>query len=205
MQEHHLSVRRTARYVTCGPQDAREVWLLLHGYGQRADDVLQAAQPLDDGKRLLVAPEALSRFYTRGTSGNVGASWMTRADREREIDDYLRYLDALHDQLGTATAEQLHVLGFSQGAATACRWAAQGASSPDQLVLWGGSVPPDVDPTALRALKLVLVVGTRDKYVTDERLRQEQERLDDSGVAYRLVRFEGGHRLAAVGWRALLS
>ena len=52
----------------------------------RVDDLLNCA-PLDDGSRLIVAPEALSRFYLGEVSQRpaserrVGASWMTREDR----------------------------------------------------------------------------------------------------------------------------
>ena len=37
MQEHHLSVERTARYYTLGSLDGpRDVWFVCHGYGQLA-------------------------------------------------------------------------------------------------------------------------------------------------------------------------
>src|ERR1051325_10016453 len=53
------------------------------------------------GRRRLVAPEGLSRFYLseRATERRVGASWMTREDRLAEIADYLGYLDAVYDDV----------------------------------------------------------------------------------------------------------
>ncbi|MEJ2217163.1 MAG: hypothetical protein P8099_11165 [Gemmatimonadota bacterium] len=103
MIERHITVSRVARYYTLGPPaiDAAEVWFVLHGYRQLAGRFLRRFEALDDGTRRIVAPEGLSRFYVDDDSGphgpgsRVGASWMTREDREREIDDYVAYLDAV--------------------------------------------------------------------------------------------------------------
>lgn len=167
---HHLSVERSARYYTRGPSDARRLWFVLHGYGQLAADFLQAFAPIDDGTRLLVAPEALSRFYVEDGDGPVGASWMTRADREHELSDRSR-------------PSEICLLGFSQGAATACRWSARGSLRPDRLVLWAGDLPPDVDLDRLRGIDLTLVAGSRDPYVTPERLAEAKARLNASRLA----------------------
>lgn len=58
MQEHRIAVARTARYFTLGRAE-REVWFVLHGYGQLADRFLRHFDPIDDGTRLIVAPEGL--------------------------------------------------------------------------------------------------------------------------------------------------
>jgi dienelactone hydrolase len=65
LHEHHLTVERTARYFTIEPGEAgaREVWVVCHGYSQLAERFLRQCAQLDDGGRLVVAPEALSRFY----------------------------------------------------------------------------------------------------------------------------------------------
>lgn len=65
LHEHHLTVERTARYFTIEPGEggAREVWIVCHGYSQLAERFLRQFTALDDGRRLVVAPEALSRFY----------------------------------------------------------------------------------------------------------------------------------------------
>src|SRR6266704_6639708 len=95
LQEHHVSVTRTARYFTLGSsRGVAEVWFACHGYGQLAGRFLEKLRVLDDGTRYLVAPEGLSRFYLSesATARRVGASWMTREDRLVEIEDYVRYL-----------------------------------------------------------------------------------------------------------------
>lgn len=205
MREHHLSVPRTARSFVLGEAGpaVREVWFVLHGYGQLAARFLKAFSALDDGARLVVAPEGLSRFYLDPAGRDkVGASWMTREDRLNEIADYVRYLDAVYADVFASLDRarvRVHVLGFSQGTATACRWVALGAVRADRLVLWGGEVPPDLDLAAgrerLAPLDLVLVAGSRDEFITPKVLARDEERLRSAGIPYRVIRFEGGHEI----------
>jgi predicted esterase len=199
IEEHHLAVARTARYYTRGPAGATERWIVLHGYGKLAGRFLRAFAGLDDGSRQLVAPEGLSRFYTaRAPETRVGASWMTREDRLHEIADYVRYLDALHAALAAAPAPaRLVVLGFSQGVATACRWVAAGGVPATDLILWGELPPPDLDLEAaapvLRGLRLRLVIGRSDEFVTDDRRQVAEARLRHAGLTFTTRLFDGGH------------
>ncbi len=159
IRERHITVPRTARYYTLGEPGARttEVWFALHGYGQLAAAFLSALEPLDDGSRLIVAPEALSRFYLGGVGSRaaaeraVGAAWMTREDRLAEIDDQVRYLDAVTRRCSPASrpiTPRVCVLGFSQGTTAAARWLALGTARVERLILWGGELPPDLDLSA---------------------------------------------------------
>ena len=209
MQEHHISVTRTARYFTLGEpgQGTGEVWFVCHGYGQLAGRFIRHFAALDDGTRLIVAPEALARFYLGEATGpsadrKVGASWMTREDRLAEIDDYVRYLDALCQEVLRGLeprAPQVTALGFSQGAATVSRWASIGKSRIDRLVLWAGELPPDPDLAVvadrLRAIRLTLVYGRRDEYFTPKVIAGTEARLREQGIPYNLVPFDGGHEV----------
>jgi len=222
VRAHHVEVPRTARYYTVGDAAAAHtLWLALHGYGQLAGYFARhfASHAGAGSGRLVVAPEALSRFYVSredpatgapapGAPQRVGATWMTREDREAEIADYVRYLDRTVDAAAAGldpAALALGVLGFSQGAATACRWVAyrlqHGLAAPRALVLWGGAIPHDfdlagADGDALRALgRLTLVVGDADEFATASLVEQQEARLHGAGVAYEVVRYAGGHRL----------
>lgn len=202
---HSITVPRTARYAVLGtPETASEWWIVLHGYGQRAADFLDAFAPLANSDRAIIAPEALSRFYmdsmTEHTS--VGASWMTREAREDEIADYVRYLDAVVHQLqdqADAVPSRLTVLGFSQGAATASRWCAYGDTPVDRLILWGGALAHDLNldehASTFASLSLTVVTGTEDAYVPDDRQAAFLERLSSHDLSVDLHTFEGGHRL----------
>ncbi|MEO7647026.1 MAG: phospholipase, partial [Gemmatimonadaceae bacterium] len=152
VRSHEITVPRTARYAVLGAgvSTAEEVWLVCHGYGQLAARFIRRFGAIDNGRRLIVAPEALSRFYMSGGTRphsdeeKVGASWMTREGRDAEIADQVTYLDLVRERVfdGLAGRGVRFVgFGFSQGTATVCRWAARTATPPDHLVLWGGGVP----------------------------------------------------------------
>jgi predicted esterase len=182
------------------------VWFVCHGYGQLAARFLEKLRVLDDGRRYLVAPEGLSRFYLSEspTERRVGATWMTREDRLAEIDDYVRYLDAVYaDVFGSVDRAhvKVHALGFSQGTSTVSRWMALGKATIDRLILWGGEFPPDLDLTVdaivgrLRGARLTLVYGRSDEYITPKVLSGIGERLRQHGIPYDEIPFDGGHEL----------
>ncbi len=208
--EHHLEVPRTARYWVLGEATAppQEVWFVLHGYGQLAHRFLTRFAAIDDGTRRIIAPEALSRFYVGRESGRhgpaslVGATWMTREDREREIHDYVRYLDRLAEiSLADLESEiRTVVLGFSQGVATAARWTTLGSMRPQRLLLWGDFLPPDLDGSralaAWRDSEVLLVRGEDDGALADEGLEAaERERFETAGLRLPVHRYVGGHEV----------
>jgi predicted esterase len=191
------------------PTVAEEVWLVLHGYGQLAGRFMArfAGLPGAGGRRAVVAPEALSRFYVEGEIGphgresRVGASWMTRESRTEEIADYVQYLDGVAAAVLEPTAAKrprVVVLGFSQGAETASRWATYGEVVPDDLILWGGGLAADLDmaraAAKLRGVTVRLVVGDDDRWA-QQRSETGLARLEEAGIAADLVRYPGGHRI----------
>lgn len=212
--EHHLQVTRTARYWTLGdPADADDVWIVLHGYKQLARRFLRRFAPIAEEGRLIVAPEALSRFYVSAETGRhgpasvVGGSWMTREDRVSEIRDYVGYLDRVAEVVARPSA-RITALGFSQGAATAARWVTQGAVHATRLVLWAGYVPPDTDFSRVGAVlagtELVLVRGSDDPGLTRELAERERAALVGAGIGHRTVEYIGGHEIepATLEWLA---
>jgi len=207
MEQHQLRVTRTARYITSGNStDPSRVWFVLHGYGQLAEPLARECSVLDANQNLIVAPEALSRFYLsdaqrlHGPDVSTAASWMTREDRENEIKDYVDYLDTLYDHIFNSIDRanvSVCVLGFSQGGATACRWIDRGRVLADHLVLWAGLCPPDVDLARRDApfgrVRISVVAGSSDALATPERVAELEARLE--GRDYDLIRFDGGHHL----------
>jgi predicted esterase len=214
MHEHHFTVPRTTRYFTLGQADHRlsEVWFVCHGYGQLASDFLQLFAALDNGTRLIVAPEGLSRYYTNHARGEIGASWMTREERLAEVSDYVRYLDRLYEhvfQTVPRSSVSVRVLGFSQGGATAARWVSLGRAIVDRLIVWGEGLPPDLDLEMawgkFEDSRLTLVVGTDDPYIDETRLASVEARLMEHEIPYETVRYDGGHYLDGNVLRSLAA
>lgn len=211
MEEHHITVPRTARYHTLGdPRTAQAIWIVLHGYGQLARYFLRNFEGLSKDV-LIAAPEGLSRYYTDAEHVRVGATWMTREDRGSEITDQHVYLDTLVEHLLAQVGRTLpiRVLGFSQGVATAARWASLGRTIMDRMVLWGGSLPPDISAATLRIrwsrVQVDLVHGDEDSLVPAEQTALAEARFREAGVAIHTHRHPGGHALDKLLLQRLLT
>lgn len=207
MEEKKTRFDFEARYFTAGTLDenTRQVWIVIHGYGQLAQYFLKKFETLTEHHIFLIAPEGLSRFYlseltNAGRADNrVGATWMTRENRLMDIDNYLRYLDAVVAKELAHTNLPITLLGFSQGCATACRWATHGHLRFDRLILWAGIFPPDMDfqegHRVLEGKKLYMVVGNQDPYLTAERMNEFDELSEKLAITPKKVVFEGKHEL----------
>nr|WP_262914571.1 serine hydrolase family protein [Pontibacter vulgaris] len=179
----------------------RRLWVVCHGYGQLARFFLRHFGVLDDGETVIVAPEALSRFYLDGFSGRAGATWMTKEDRLAEIQDQENYLNLLlQDMLEQLPQDvQVTVLGFSQGGATVSRWLASGNVPVHRLILWAAAFPEDIDfatgKEAFANLPVAMVYGTQDEFITPESLSRKQELMRQLSISPQIYTFEGGHTL----------
>ncbi|MGH7657023.1 MAG: alpha/beta hydrolase, partial [Gemmatimonadales bacterium] len=71
MTLHEIATRRWGRYAASGPvtPETREVWFACHGYGQLAEPFLGFLAPAMVPGRVVIAPEALSRFYLDSGTG----------------------------------------------------------------------------------------------------------------------------------------
>ena len=189
-----------ARYHKLGEvQDSGTVWVVLHGYGQLSGYFIQKFEVLHELGHCIIAPEALSRFYLSGFHGRVGATWMTREDRENDIENYLKYLNTVFDHEIKNKNVNLNILGFSQGAATASRWVTQSKISFKKLVLWAGIFPPDMDimqsKTRLEDKQVFLTYGTLDKFITHEKLQEQKDITTLLGVKPSVITFKGEHEI----------
>jgi len=210
-EQRHLTVPRSARYAMMGSLEAdlSEVWFVCHGHGHLAARFLSRFLPLESPRRLFIAPEALSRYYLSPPKGGphppgtpIGASWMTSEDRESEIDDYVSYLDLLHDEIFSVVDRakvRLWVLGFSQGASTVVRWVVRGRVEPDRIVVASGMLPAELDERAAARLTLhgplTVTFGDDDEFASVERINSEEAKLKQLGIAYEMIRFQGGHTI----------
>jgi predicted esterase len=204
MQNNTLTISKTARYSTIGSLDdnTTDVWFVIHGYGQLAEFFIQKFQVLDNGKTFIVAPEALSKFYLKEFSGRVGATWMTKEDRENEISDYLNYLNQLYSHVFEGKNPEnyrINILGFSQGTATVCRWCMNDSIKYDRLILWAGffgkGIQDIITPEKLLDKDVVAVYGTRDEFLVKINLESYEFDLTDAIPHIEIITFDGTHTI----------
>lgn len=179
----------------------KEIWLILHGYGQLAEFFIRKFQEFDSTDRLFIAPEATNYGYLNGFSGRVGANWMTKHERETAIQNNHNYLDLLMEELLSQYQErpQINVLGFSQGAATATRWASRWIGEVRQLVLWAGGFAQDMILEAAKEkfskTKFTLVLGDKDEFITPESIEIQQGLIENLQKEVKKLTFQGGHEI----------
>lgn len=200
MISRKITVPKTARYFISTEPSAKvnEVVFVCHGYAQLANEFLSGFESLFSEHRLFVAPEGLHRFYHRGGTDKVVASWMTKEDRLDDIADYVQWLDqAAADVLMQCPPDtKISVLGFSQGAATVSRWASFGMTEIDHLILWCGFFPPDLPPgNKVRCKSLTVVTASNDKYVDAASEEKNLTAIQAMFATYKHVRFAGGHEI----------
>ena len=193
--EHTLKTFKTYRYEIQAPQTSvteKKMIIALHGYGQLAKYFIRKFEALSS-EYLIVCPEGPHRFYLKGSSGRVGASWMTKEAREMDMEDNVHWLNVLIDELKQRhKPASITLLGFSQGAATAARWYQQNPKQFDRLILWAAVFPPDIERgnfTSNQSMHFVL--GNQDEYYQGS----DAEVLKNSYVnlGFKVHAYEGTH------------
>ncbi len=193
---NYISVPRRLRYSVSGNQaNPKKVLYALHGYGQLTEFFIRKFHDVPDDF-LVICPEGPHRFYLSGSSGRVGASWMTKVEREVDIEDNLEYLNTLHASIQEKypTIERIYFLGFSQGGAAAARWVELGSLEPDTLILWATVYPPDLDASFSSTPKnRFFIIGENDEYYQGEALKQVINSYDNMG--FKIKTFNGKHEI----------
>jgi predicted esterase len=196
--EHKLEHLKTFRYFTYGDsRKAKTIVIALHGYGQLSEYFIRKFQHLDPSEFFIVAPEGMHRFYLEGTSGRVGASWMTKESRLDDISDNISLLNELSLRLKSEQFERKILIGFSQGGATAARWHENGNFHAHHFILWASVFPPDLSlpegSGSFHQSKNTLVIGNSDPYYDHNARNEMHNQLIKNGLDFKLVEFEGGH------------
>lgn len=196
--ENKLTISKTVRYFTYGnAETAENIWIVLHGYSQLAEFFIRKFHQLDPEKNFIVAPEGFHRFYRKGSSGRVGASWMTKEARLDDIEDNNNYLNHLADKLLVKNSfKQKILLGFSQGGATASRWHNSGSFNADHFILWASVFPDDIpiDEGKSGMLKSnnYFIIGDSDQFFQGK-MEEVKEFFKTQEFETKIINFEGDH------------
>lgn len=199
----NITTSKQARYFLSQKPHAQidEVWIVLHGYGQLANSFLNWFNPIFSKNKLFISPEGLHRFYWQGFNGKVAASWMTKEDRLDDIKDYVIYLNNILEHIKPQLSANTfyHLLGFSQGAATACRWLDLGSIELHSLTLWGGTFPDDIDyfnkMNIFNKLNTKVFIGNEDVFLNETFVNNEIKRFNDHKLDVKIHHYKGGHKV----------
>jgi len=214
MYTHHkLKVERTAHYFTIGEPNKNISRLIIacHGQGQRSQFFIRRFDVLDDGNTLVIAPEALSKYYLKSFGGDVGASWMTSVDRLDEISDYTTYLQQLLDEYLPLLNETVEVtlLGFSQGGATIFRWAMEKFPVVDRFILFASMIPEDLDYRPyldyFNSKKMIWIYGTSDQFLIEKHLEFNRSVFEKNKLNFEERTFNGKHEVTREVLKELFS
>lgn len=200
MSEIKILSEKTFYANDIGDENSDHLIYVLHGYGQLSRYFIKKFEDIQH-RAYIVAPEGMHRFYNQGTEGRVGASWMTKENREDDINDNIHWLNDLHAHLTTnRNYKRITIIGFSQGGATAVRWLTKGVIFSANLILWGSIFPPDVpfDKQITNKIKYFkFVVGDKDPYFTNQNDNQKlKKEMEDLGA--KVIIFSGEHDIDTI-------
>jgi predicted esterase len=204
MRSRHINVTKRARYYQIGEANSsiKKVWMVFHGYAMLSEFFIKKFEILNDGETLIIAPEALNRFYITENFSRVGASWMTKLERENDIVENNQYIESLFQKVSKDIGHsnfQLNVLGFSQGSATACRWIFSANNKTNNFIVWAGDIPKDClkdeNRSKWNSLNTFLVFGTKDPLITTDLSLKFQKRISEYKLNFDLVEYDGDHRI----------
>ena len=204
MEKKNISISKKARYFQLGKisEQTKTIWFVFHGYGMLSKYFIKKFKNLENNQTVIISPEALSRFYIGKSYDRVGASWITKEDKLDDIDDNIAYLNSLFE-LTTKNIDlnsiNIHVLGFSQGGATACRWILNSNIKIHSLGLWGADIPIDCLSEKNREkwvqFKTTLIIGKRDEFISDENKAKFAKLLSSYRLKYNLIEYDGTHKI----------
>lgn len=204
MEKKNISISKKARYFQLGKisEQTKTIWFVFHGYGMLSQYFIKKFKSLENNHTIIISPEALSRFYIGENYDRVGASWITKEDKLDDIEDNINYLNSLFESTTKnidLNSINIHVLGFSQGGATACRWVLNSTIKITSLGLWGADIPIDCltenNREKWEQFKTTLIVGKKDEFISEENKVKFAKLLNSYNLDYNLIEYDGTHKI----------
>ena len=199
-----ISISKTHKYSQLGKCSTKidTVWIVLHGYGMLSEYFIKKFECILNEKTVVIAPEGSNRFYLNNNYSRVGASWMTKVDKEKDIEDNISFIETLYtkivDDIGHNNFK-LKTLGFSQGGATLVRWIMSNSIKVDSLILWGSDIPQDSltnqNKSRWSSINIKIVIGKKDEYISDENKKKVIDAVNSYGLSYKLIEYDGPHKI----------
>ena len=174
----HVSYQTINTYSTLNHMTSttKNVWIACHGIGFLSKYFISYFEELNPEDNYIIAPQAPSKYYQTKAYKYVGASWLTKENKEIEIENVLNYLDSVLEKENLPEDKKIILMGFSQGVSIVTRWLVQRKIHCDHLVIHSGSIPLEFTKenfSYLPNLKTTVIYGNKDEYLNQDKLEDQ--------------------------------
>ena len=176
----------------------KNVIFACHGMGYLSRYFLKYFKGLNSDDNYIIIPQAQSKYYIAPKMKHVGASWLTKENTLKEMENIISYFDSV---LSNEKIENLNFifLGYSQGVSVAMRYLAKRKIIVSKLILMSGGIPKELTPKDFKYLKnkaaIYYVYGDKDEYITEGFLNSEKKRLENLFSNINYIEFDGNHEI----------
>lgn len=176
----------------------KNIIFACHGMGYLSRYFLKYFKGLNSDDNYIIIPQAQSKYYIAPKMKHVGASWLTKENTLKEMENIKSYFDSV---LSNEKIENLNFifLGYSQGVSVAMRYLAKRKIIVSKLILMSGSIPKELTPKDFKYLKnkaaIYYVYGDKDEYITEGFFNSEKKRLENLFSNINYIEFDGNHEI----------
>jgi len=157
-------------------EKADKAFIMLHGRGAPAEDILGLAKALNINNAMFVAPQATNNTW-------YPFSFMApQQENEPWLSSALELIGKIEKDLLKKgfTSEQIYLLGFSQGACLASEYAARNAKKYGGIfALTGGLIGDNIDPANyngdFEGTPVFLANSDQDPHIPVERSQETEQ------------------------------
>lgn len=200
--EKEISYTTTNSYATLNKltNKTQNVWFVCHGIGYLSRYFLKYFDELNTDENYIIAPQAQSKYYLGSKYKHVGASWLTKENTLKEIDNIIHYFDAVLEAEKIPSNMNIIVLGYSQGVSVLARYVAKRELRCDQMVLLSGGIPKELNNNDFKFLegktKVSLIYGAQDEYLNEKFMVDARKRFYNLfGDTASIITFDGKHEV----------
>lgn len=182
------------------------VLLMLHGW-TGDENSMWIFSPRLLKNAILIAPRGIYKTISSGYSwhADITMHWPQAGDFSTSVEELVKAISTI--RIPEANISELHVIGFSQGAALGYMMAIINPMKITTLVGLSGFLPDGVSillkPDHLKGLPVFIAHGAEDDIVPIERARKSVGILQDAGADVVYCEDQVGHKLSTKCFRGL--
>ena len=176
----------------------KNVIFACHGMGYLSRYFLKYFKGLDSDLNYIIVPQAQSKYYIAPKMKHVGASWLTKENTLKEIENVINYFDSVF-QNENIEGKNLIFIGYSQGVSVVMRYIARKKIFFSKLLLMSGGIPNELTSEDFKYLgdqsEVYYVYGEKDEYINGEFLKLEKNKIKNIFKSVNSISFEGNHQV----------